>query len=169
MIIRIYANEFRPDRACVFVVARLCINDPERVLRVGLIGLKVQRRQNFPLRRRQQTRALVCEREVEVRLRMSRSKFRRRRESCDCGAVVVILEIQNAEVQEKIPLAQAELLGALIFAQLSCSIMAHPKSEPEVIVGERIVGIVPQNIFMQPDCLRIIFDAQRVISADVAN
>jgi hypothetical protein len=39
----------------------------------------------------------------------------------------------------------------------------------EVIMGKRIVRILPKNIFVQADCLRIIFDTQRIVCADIAD
>lgn len=68
-----------------------------------------------------------------------------------------------------IPNSQPKRFGALILIDLRRSIAHHSLSKTKMIVGERVLRSFPDHFGVKTNRLRVVFDTQGVVRADVAD
>src|SRR5208337_4608384 len=78
-------------------------------------------------------------------------------------------EIEQAEVQEQLPIVEAEADRFLILGEFLAMLADDAVRETQMIVCERVAGIVVDHYAMTADCFRIIFHAQKIVSQRIAN
>src|ERR1039458_9740604 len=104
-----------------------------------------------------------------MRLGPFRSEQRRQPQHLSRVASLPVCEVEQAEVQEQLPVIEAETNRLLILGKFLAMLSDDAVRETQMVVRERVGGIVVDNDAMAADCLGIIFHPQKVISQRIAN
>ncbi len=78
-------------------------------------------------------------------------------------------EVEQAEVQEQLPVVEAKLNRFLILGEFLAMLADHAVRKSQVIVRERVAGVVVDDGAMAFDRLGIIFHAEKIVRERIAN
>src|SRR5580692_7808297 len=78
-------------------------------------------------------------------------------------------ELSQTYVEVEIPIFYSECRGGLILAHLRLSVAHHSFSKAQVVMSERVVRMFAYQFGVKTNRLRVVFDAQRIVRADVAD
>src|ERR1700722_17306263 len=79
------------------------------------------------------------------------------------------VEIEQAEVEEQLPIVEAKLDRLLILGEFLTMLADDAISESQMIMSERVAGIILDHDAMAADGLGIIFHAQEIVCQRIAN
>src|SRR5579862_6152003 len=79
------------------------------------------------------------------------------------------VEIEQTEIQKQLPIVEAKLDRLLIFGEFLPMFADDAVSKPQVIVRERVAGIVFNQDAMAANGFRVVFHAQEIVCQRVAD
>src|SRR4029077_7531942 len=75
----------------------------------------------------------------------------------------VRLHVEAAQIEEQLPVAQAEFNGLLIIGQPAVPIADYPVGKPKMIIRESLARMLPNQRFVQRDRLRIVLHPEIIV------
>src|SRR5690348_9583182 len=85
------------------------------------------------------------------------------------GVEATHLQIQQAHIQEQVPIAEAQTHRFLVIFQFALMIADHPIRKTQVVVRERVFGIMLDDEKMPPNSLRVALGTEIEISCRIAD
>src|SRR5260370_24835882 len=73
------------------------------------------------------------------------------------------IEVEQAEVQEQLPVIETETDSFLILGELEAMLADDAVGETEMVVGERVGGIVGDDDAMAANGLAIVFHPEEIV------
>ena len=113
--------------------------------------------------------ALIGQAQIEVSFWTIGAKQSGEPQDLHRGILISRLEIEQSEVQEQLPVVEAEIDRILILRKLLLMLSHQAVSEPQVIVGERVVGMFLDHELMAADGFRIIFHSKKIVGQRITD
>src|ERR1700686_3964805 len=104
-----------------------------------------------------------------MRLGPIRSEQRGQPQHLGCVSRLPAVEIEQAEVQEQLPIVEAKRDRLLVLGEFLTMLADHAVRESQVIVSERVAGIVLYYDAMAFDGLGVVFHAVEIVCEWIAN
>ena len=85
------------------------------------------------------------------------------------GIQIPALDIEQAQIEKQLPVAEPEVDRFLILAQFLLMLSGDSVRESQMVVRKRVVGIPSNHLDMTPDRLGVVFHSQEVVGERIAD